>query len=94
MFDTCAEGNYINYKISSDELGFKNSYQSRVSIPKKRNSELADTYIFKRLKILTGCISDAEFICLKNLDFDIIIGVEIIQLLGLSLYMSTDKILL
>lgn len=36
----------------------------------------------------------AEFACLKNLDFDVIIGVEIMQPLGLILDMSTDKILL
>ncbi len=94
MFDTGAEGNYINYKISADEIGFEVYSLSCVSILTKRNPELADTYVFKRLKILTGYISGAEFVCLKNLDFDIIIGVEVMQLLGLSLDMSTDKILL
>lgn len=80
--------------ISADGIGFKVYSQTRVSIPGKRNTVMADTYIFIELKILTSCLSISEFIFLKDIDYDIIIGVEVMQILGLKLDMSTDKILL
>ena len=43
LFDTGANGNYMNDEISADDIGFKVYSQTRVSIPGKRNTAMADT---------------------------------------------------
>ena len=94
LFDTGADTNFISDRISADELGFKKYHQTYISVPTKCNSELGNTYIFNQLKILTAYVSDSEFISLKNIEYDVIIGVDVMQLLWLKLDMSADKILL
>ncbi len=80
--------------ISADGIGFKVYSQTRVSIPGKRNTVMDDTYVFSELKISTSFLSISEFIFLKYIDYGVIIVVEMMQILGLKLDMSTDKILL
>ena len=45
---------------------------------------------FKNLTLNGVVVSDPEFIILENIDFPAIIGVEILQMIGLKLDFRTD----
>ena len=96
LIDSGAEGNYISEILPNGlrpiQLGFVSYSEIPVSIPGSSSAELHGALTFESLTLNGVVISEPEFIVLDNIDFPAIIGVEILQMLGLSLDFRTDVI--
>jgi predicted aspartyl protease len=94
LIDSGAEGKYINAVLPSgirpEQLGFMSYGEIPVSIPGSSSKELHGSLTFEYLKLNGIIISEPEFIILENIDFPAIIGVEILQMIGLKLDFRTD----
>ena len=85
LIDTGAEGNYIKYDIELiEKLGFSETRETYYNIPGVNGKVMALSFIFKSLKIINTEFLFPEFITIKNIDYDAIIGVEIMQILGIK----------
>ncbi|MHB1709507.1 MAG: pepsin/retropepsin-like aspartic protease family protein [Thermoplasmataceae archaeon] len=96
LIDSGAEGNYISKILPNGlgpvQLGFVSYSEIPVSIPGSSSAELHGALTFKSLTMNGIVISEPEFIILDNIDLPAIIGVEILQMLGLSLDFKSDVI--
>ena len=54
--------------------------------------EMHGSLTFRNLKLNGVIVSEPEFIILENIDFPAIIGVEILQTIGLKLDFRTDTL--
>ncbi len=96
LIDSGAEGNYISEELPGgmrpDQLGFISYSEIPVSIPGSSSSELHQAFTYETLTIDGLVISEPEFIILDNIDFPVIIGVELLQIFGIALDFRTDTI--
>ena len=94
LIDTGAEGNYISERSSNqfENIGMSGLHETYVSIAGSREKELKTVFIFKGIKMLNSMLSEPEFIILDGIDYDAIIGVEVLQIMGLSIDMRADKL--
>ncbi len=96
LIDSGAEGNYISAVlpngIKPEQLGFLSYGEIPVSIPESISRELHKSLTFANLEINGIMFSEPEFIILENINFPVIIGVEILQIMGLKLDFSTDNV--
>ncbi len=94
LIDSGAEGNYIGAELPNgirpEQLGFISYGEIPVSIPGSSIRELHGSLTFENLKLNGVILSEPEFIILENIDFPAIIGVEILQMIGLKLDFRTD----
>ena len=88
LIDSGAEGNYISAVLPNgirpEQLGFVSYGEIPVSIPGLSIRELHGSLTFENLKLNGVIVSEPEFIILENIDFPAIIGVEILQMIGLK----------
>ena len=96
LIDTGAEGNYIRgnagMKEKIESLGFYSFNETDVSMPRIREPKTYIEYKFLELRFLGQIITFPQFIVMDDIDYDAIIGVEVMQTLGLNIDMSSDKI--
>lgn len=94
LIDTGAEGNYINEILAEkfEKLGIVRFYDTEVSIAGSREKELKTSLVFKELQLLGIKFAEPEFIIFDGIDYDAVIGVEILQILGLNIDMRLDKL--
>jgi|GEM_PF-2864256 predicted aspartyl protease len=96
LIDSGAEGNYISASLPNgirpEQLGFISYGEIPVSIPGSSIGELREILTFEYLKLNGIKVSEPEFIILENMDFPAIIGVEILQMIGLQLDFRTDTV--
>ena len=98
LIDSGAEGNYISVVLPNgirpEQLGFVSYGEIPVSILGSSIRELRSSLTFENLKLNGVILSEPEFIILENIDFPAIIGVEILQMIGLKLDFRTDTMLI
>ena len=94
LIDTGAEGNYISERSSKEfeRIGISGLRETYVSLAGSREKELKTAFIFKEVKMLNVILSEPEFIILDGIDYDAIIGVEVLQIMGLSIDMRADRL--
>jgi len=94
LIDSGAEGNYINAVlpggIRPEQLGFVFYGEIPVSFPVTLSKDLHGSSTFEYLKLDGIVVSEPEFLILENMDFPAIIGLEILQMIGLKLDFRTD----
>ena len=94
LIDSGAEGNYINAVLPNgirpEQLGIVSYGEIPISIPGSSSRELHDALTFVNLTVNGVMFSEPEFIILENIDFPAIIGVEILQIIGLKLDFRSD----
>ena len=61
-------------------------------MPRIREPKTYIEYKFLELRFLGQIITFPDFIVMDDIDYDAIIGVEVMQTLGLNIDMSSDKI--
>ncbi len=98
LIDSGAEGNYISdvlpNGIRPEQLGFISYSEIPVSMPGSSFRELHGSLTFDKLTLNGFVVSEPEFIILDNMDFPVIIGVEILQMIGLKLDFRTDTLII
>jgi predicted aspartyl protease len=94
LIDTGAEGNYISERSSKqfESIGILKFYETLVSIAESREKESKIAFLFKEVKILNAALSGPEFIILDGIDYEAIIGVEVLQMMGFSIDMRADRL--
>lgn len=94
LIDTGAEGNYINELLADrfERIGIIRFYDTEVSIAGSREKEMKIAFVFKELKLLETRLVEPEFIVFDGIDYDAVIGVEVLQTLGLNIDMRSDKL--
>jgi predicted aspartyl protease len=96
LIDSGAEANYINAVLPNgirpEQLGIVFYEEIPISISGSSTRELHDALTFPNLTVNGVMFSEPEFIILENIDFPAIIGVEILQIIGLKLDFKTDTI--
>ena len=92
--DSGVEGNYINAVLPNgirpEQLGIVSYGEIPISIPGSSSRELHNALTFANLTVNGIMFSEPEFIILENIDFPAIIGVEILQIIGLKLDFRSD----
>ena len=96
LIDSGAEGNYISTELPNgirpEQLGFTSYGEIPVLIPGPSFRDMHGSLTFKNLTLNGVVISDPEFMIVDNIDFPAIIGVEILQMIGLKLDFRTDTL--
>ena len=96
LVDSGAEGNYISTELPNgirpEQLGFTSYGEIPVSIPGSSFRDMHSSLTFKNLTLNGVVISDPEFIIVDNIDFPAVIGVKILQMIGLKLDFRTDTL--
>lgn len=96
LIDTGAEGNYIRgnarTKKGFEKLGYHFFKETDVSMPRQRKPSIYVQYTFSELRLLERTILYPEFILMNDIDYDAIIGVEVMQMMGLDINMWTHKL--
>ena len=96
LIDSGAEGNYISTELPNairpEQLGFTSYGEIPVSILGSSFRDMHGSLTFKNLTLKGVVISDPEFMIVDNIDFPAIIGVEILQMIGLKLDFRTDTL--
>ncbi|EQB71813.1 MAG: hypothetical protein AMDU4_FER2C00172G0009, partial [Ferroplasma sp. Type II] len=87
-------GNYISERSAKEFERIRISCfrETYVSLAGSREKELKTAFIFKEVKMLNVILSEPEFIILDGIDYDAIIGVEVLQIMGLSIDMRADRL--
>ncbi|MHB8360234.1 MAG: hypothetical protein ACYDAO_00110 [Thermoplasmataceae archaeon] len=96
LIDSGGEDNYTSEILPDglrpDQLEFISYNEIPVSIPGSSSSELHQAFTFNSITLHRHVISESEFIVLDNIDFPVIIGVELLQMLGINMDSLTDTI--
>jgi len=94
LIDTGAEGNYINRRRFNEfeKIGILNFRETYVSLPGSREKQFKPAFIFKEVKIRNAILSEPEFIFVDSIDYDAVIGVEVLQTVGFLIDMKTDRL--
>jgi len=94
LIDTSAESNYISERRFKEfeKIGILNFYETYVSIAGSREKQLKLAFVFKEVKIRNAILSEPEFIFVDSIDYDAIIGVEVLQTGGFLIDMKTDQL--
>ena len=98
LFDSGAYSNYMRSKSiydgeTPDDIGFHVFEGTRESILADGRTTTGYMIRFKELNIEGVTIKEPKFLIWENLTWDAIIGVEVMQKLGIILDMNSDKIL-
>jgi len=94
LIDTGAEGNYISERRFKEfeKIGILNFRETYVSLPGSREKQSKPALVFKEVKIRNALLSEPEFIFVDSIDYDAIIGVEVLQTVGFLIDMKTDQL--
>jgi predicted aspartyl protease len=96
LIDTGAEGNYVRgnarTKKRFEGLGYHFFKETDVSMPRRRKPKVYVQYTFSELRFLGQILLYPEFILMNDIDYDAIIGVEVMQIMGLDIDMWTHKL--
>lgn len=96
LIDTGAEGNYIRGNLKTkgklEKIGYHSFAETDVSMPRRRKPELHVQYTFSELRFLGKTLLYPEFILMNDIDYGAIIGVEVMQIMGLDINMWTHKL--
>jgi len=94
LIDTGAEGNYISERRFNEfeKIGILNFSETYVSLPGSREKQFKPAFIFKEVKIRNALLSEPEFIFIDSIDYDAIIGVEVLQTMGFLIDMRADRL--
>jgi len=98
LFDSGAYSNFIRGRSiydgeTPDDIGFHVFEGTKESILADGRTVPADMVRFKELSIEGRTLIEPKFLIWENLTWDAIIGVEVMQKLGIVLDMSSDSIL-
>jgi len=94
LIDTGAEGNYIDRRRFNEfeKIGTLGFHETYVSLPGSRQKQFKPAFIFKEVKIRNAILSEPEFIFVDSLDYDAIIGVEVLQIMGFLVDMREHQL--
>lgn len=97
LFDSGAYYNFIRNKSiydeeTPDDIGFHVFEGKKVCILADGRTIPTDIVRFKELDINGSKIKEPRFLIMENLTWDAIIGVELMQKMGIILDMSSDSI--
>lgn len=97
LIDTGAEGNYINEKLFLDfwELGITDLAETFISLPGVYEKDKKDILFFSEIRVPDMVVSDpclTGFIFINDIDYDAIIGVELLEKVGAIIDMGLHEI--
>ena len=99
LFDSGSYSNFIRSESvydgeTPDDIGFHIFEGTKEAILADGRTTPADMIRFREIDIEGMKIIEPRFLVMKNLSWDVIIGTELMQQLGIILDMHSDKILL
>ncbi|MGC8657410.1 MAG: hypothetical protein ACP5RS_03300 [Thermoplasmata archaeon] len=78
--------------LKPEQLGFVSYGEIPVSIPESSSRKLHESITFKKLTLYGVTVHEPEFIILDNIDFPVIIGVEVLQTMKIMLDFKPDTL--
>lgn len=98
LFDSGAYRNYIRTTMydgdTADDIGFHIFEGTRESILANGSLSTGDWVRFKEIRIEEVSLQEPLFVVMDNLTWDVIIGVELMQTLGLILDPPKERVIL
>jgi predicted aspartyl protease len=87
LIDTGAEGNYINDRLFLEfwDLGITNLGETFVSLPGVHGEDKKDVLFFREIRVPNMTLSYSSltgFIVISDIDYDAIIGIEVMERVG------------
>jgi hypothetical protein len=83
LIDSGAEGNYISTELLNvnrpEQFGFTYYGEIHVSIPGSSFRDMHGSLTFENSSLKMVIVSEQEFIILENMDFPVIIGVQLFK---------------
>ncbi len=94
LIDTGAEGNYINKRVYKDfiKLGVSNFFEEYVAIPNSKKKVLCPAFTFREMRFSGKVFRLPEFIVVKDIDYEVVIGVEVLQSWKVKIDMALDRV--
>ncbi len=96
LFDSGAYRNYIRKKFEdgdrAEDIGFHVFEGTHRAILANGDIAMGERVRFKEVRIKERCVNEPSFVIMENLIEDVIIGVELMQKLGVTLDPPNEKI--
>ncbi|HEQ78077.1 MAG TPA: hypothetical protein ENI78_00425 [Euryarchaeota archaeon] len=96
LFDSGAYRNYIRKKFEdgdrTEDIGFHVFEGTHRAILANGDIAMGERVRFKEVRIKERCVNEPSFVIMENLIEDVIIGVELMQKLGVTLDIPNEKI--
>jgi len=96
LFDSGAYRNYIRKEFEdgdrAEDIGFHVFEGTHRAILANGDIAMGERVRFKEIRVKERCVNEPSFVIMENLIEDVIIGVELMQKLGVTLDLPNEKI--